>query len=485
VVGKLGSGGQADVYRAINPSLSRELVIKRSQRPCRDDPAERALLLNEARLLADLDHPNLARIYDLDFDEDRAYLVLEYVRGRTLQQYAQQERPSPRKAAALLARLARALGVAHRRGVIHLDLKPNNLMIDEAGQPRIIDFGMAHIRHAWTGEDRPGVCGGTPAYMAPEQGRGEWRQLSPQTDIFALGAVLYELLAGKAPFLGKNSAEALARSQSCDFDRAALRTARAPRALERICLKAMASAPNDRYATAEDLAADLERYVRRPRTIALVTAGAAALVLLLLGGLALWRSPSPPVPAELLSVDALEVVQYGKRDGKKWSRVGTIGKTSHAAQFPDDSVRVNVRLNEPAYCYLIAFNPDGKEQLCYPANATSAPARVQELQYPAGFYFGLSDGVGLQVFVVVASRRPLPAFTHWKAEALPWQSVQTDGSWRWRNGQVDILGSDRGELRTLGQPAALGDLCQRLKGMPGVDAVMALAFPVRGKEAGK
>ena len=124
------------------------MVLKLGRQPVGDD--ERASLVAEGRLLADLEHINLVRIYDLDFHNDRPFLVMEYVHGRNLEDYARDEPVTPRRAAELVAKLAGALAMVHRRGIIHRDIKPRNILIDEAGEPRLIDFGLARLRHAWS-----------------------------------------------------------------------------------------------------------------------------------------------------------------------------------------------------------------------------------------------------------------------------------------------------------------------------------------------
>src|SRR5262249_39835795 len=172
-------------------------------------------LVAEGRLLAELDHPNLARVYDLDFHQDRAFLVMEYVRGRSLDQYAKQEPLTPPRAAGLVAQGARALALLHRRGVLHLDIKPRNIVMDEAGRPRLIDFGLARLRHAWAAErDEADQIGGTVPYMAPEQARGQSAGLGPRSDVFGLGATLYFLLVGRAPFAGGGWKAARARARA-------------------------------------------------------------------------------------------------------------------------------------------------------------------------------------------------------------------------------------------------------------------------------
>src|SRR5262245_19412507 len=246
VVGTLDSGGQADVYRAVHPTLDKELAIKLSRQAVGRLSDHRPLLVAEGKLLAKLDHPNLARIYDLDFHDDRPFLAMEYVRGPNLRQYAAEAPVSPRRATEIVSGVARALAVVHRHGVVHQDVKPHNVLIDETGRPRLIDFGMARLRHAWDDGAR-GTSGGTPAFMAPEQARGEDAAVGPRSDIFALGGVLYYLLTGKAPFRAATVSDTLALAGRCEFDRAALDRPAVPRTLRAISLKAMAPKPADRY----------------------------------------------------------------------------------------------------------------------------------------------------------------------------------------------------------------------------------------------
>ena len=184
VVGRIDGGGEADVYRVIHLKLGNDLVLKLGRRSCGTE--DRAGLVAEGRLLVDLEHPNLVRIYDLDFHGDRPFLVMEYVHGRNLEDYARDEPVAPHRAALLVAKLAAVMGVAHRHGIIHCDIKPKNVLIDKLGEPRLIDFGMARLRHAWSDRVHP-TWGGTLAYMAPEQARLEIDRIGPRSDIFALG----------------------------------------------------------------------------------------------------------------------------------------------------------------------------------------------------------------------------------------------------------------------------------------------------------
>jgi hypothetical protein len=208
---------------------------------------------------------------------------MEYVRGSTLDQHAKQGTIPVRKVASLLARAARALAVAHQRGIIHLDIKPRNILIDEAGQPRVIDFGLARIHHAWTEDSTStGSISGSVPYMAPEQARGETDQLGPRTDIFALGGVLYFLLLKQPLYPGRNLREVLDKAQRCVWDRSKLHGANVSRQLKAICIRALSANPNDRYPRMEDLAHDLEKCSRGPQVILWSLAAAAVLLFVMI-----------------------------------------------------------------------------------------------------------------------------------------------------------------------------------------------------------
>ncbi len=227
VVDQLDEGSQGEVYRVIHPRLGRDMVLKLGRQPVGDD--DRASLVAEGRLVADLEHINLVKIYDLDFHNDRPFLVMEYVHGRNLADYVVDEPVTPRRAAVLVAKLAGALAMVHRRGIIHRDIKPRNILIDESGEPRLIDFGLARLRHAWS-DRAASTWGGTLSFMAPEQARREHDRIGPRSDVFGFGAVLYFLLTGQAPFLGETQDEVWDRARRCDFDAGGAQAGRGPAA---------------------------------------------------------------------------------------------------------------------------------------------------------------------------------------------------------------------------------------------------------------
>jgi predicted Ser/Thr protein kinase len=477
IVGELDSGGQASVYRAIHPTLPRDVAIKIAHEP---SPIDQSLLRADAEFLSELDHPNLVRVHDLDTHEGRPFVVMEFVRGRNLQQLAEQALPSTRQAAEWVAAIARALEYVHRRGVVHQDIKPKNIMLDESGCARLIDFGMARWRHAWS-RKLAGPTGGTLAFMAPEQARGETQRVGAPSDIFALGGVLYFLLTGKRPFGGGTDGERWTRACQCDFDRSALKAKHVPPGLERIVLKAMAAQPEDRYPSADAMADALDAFLNRRRRLARLVSTMLVCVLAVVG-YSLWTRPAReanPVPGRPLKVESfhVELHRVNREDP-----VGLIGADTFAARLGQDA-RVQAQLNMPAYCYLIALNPDGKKQLCYPKDARIAPSSAATIDYPSdpGKGFGLTDGVGTQAFVLIVSTKRLPSYAEWSRSlgGLPWKRAETETVWRYdgRNFEREIQRGDVRSLTDLPQPLAAA--CQALQAGPGVIAIKALAFPVK------
>jgi serine/threonine protein kinase len=501
IVGELDAGGQALVYRAVHPTLPRDVAIKIAHEPSSID---QSLLKGDAEILCSLDHPNLVRVHDLDVHEGRPFIVMEFVRGRNLQQVADQSLPSLRQAAAWTAVIARAVAYVHRCGVVHQDIKPKNILIDESGRPRLIDFGVARWRHAWS-EGEAGPSGGTLAFMAPEQARGESERASAASDIFGLGGALYFLLSGQAPFGGKTRDDQWRRASRCDFDRAALWAKKVPRGLERIVLKAMSPEPKDRFASADDMAAALEGFLSRPRRLAVM----AAALLLAAAAMVVWSWwPRPARDAERntlsdssgpgksvskdtapgamglsstmpLRIEQLEVALHPRT---AVDPSGTIGVNVFAAQLGQDA-RIHARLSAPGFCYLLALNPDGTTQLCYPENPEAASHRTIEIHFPpdASKGFALTDGVGTQVFVLITSAKPLRPYSEWPEllGALPWKPAESTSVWRYdgRNFESDV---ERGDIRPLaGLPPPLSPTCRALQSAPGVEAIRAVAFPVK------
>ena len=328
VLGEVGRGGMGVVYKAKHLALKRVVALKMVLAGDFAGASELARFKAEAEAVARLQHPNIVQIYDVGEAAGHPFCALEFVDGGSLAQRLAGNPPTPRQAAELVQALARAMDLAHARGIVHRDLKPANVLLafSDASQkrsaeqrfceasltgcvPKITDFGLARQLDSDSGQTHAGQVMGTPSYMAPEQASGLAHEAGPPADVWALGAILYECLVGQPPFRGRNVEETLeqVRSQEPVHPRRLKPTV--PRDLETICLKCLRKEPQKRYASAAELADDLQRFLnfepirarrvgalerslkwarRRPATVL----AALVAILLLLGapvGYLLWR----------------------------------------------------------------------------------------------------------------------------------------------------------------------------------------------------
>jgi WD40 repeat protein/predicted Ser/Thr protein kinase len=261
LIRELGRGGMGVVYAARQASLDRVLALKLLS-PAR--PGTEADLLRferEAIAAAGLDHPNIVPIYEVGEHDGRHYYGMKLIDGGSLAQHVARLRDDPRTAAALLAQVARAVHYAHQRGVLHRDLKPANVLLDRQERPYVVDFGLARRVEESAGMTASGSVLGTPAYMAPEQAEGRREAVTTATDVYGLGAILYELLTGQPPFPGDSILDVLARVRESDPESPSRLNRKAPRDLGTIALKCLEKLPKRRYPTAESLAEDLERWL--------------------------------------------------------------------------------------------------------------------------------------------------------------------------------------------------------------------------------
>jgi hypothetical protein len=259
VRGELGRGGMGVIYQVWQARLNRMVALKViSARACAS-PEERARFRTEAEALARLQHPNIVQIHELGEHNDQPYLVLELVEGGSLSRKLAGAPFPPPQAARLIETLARAMHYAHGRGVVHRDLTPSNVLLAEDGTPKITDFGLAKKLDE-VGQTASGAILGTPSYMAPEQARGQSKEIGPATDVYALGAILYECLTGRPPFKAATTLDTL--QQVVRYDPLPPRQLQpgVPRDLETICLKSLQKEARKRYGSAADLAEDLRRF---------------------------------------------------------------------------------------------------------------------------------------------------------------------------------------------------------------------------------
>ncbi|MGA2750284.1 MAG: serine/threonine-protein kinase [Verrucomicrobiota bacterium] len=265
---EIARGGMGVVYRARQLSLNRIVALKVVLHGPFSSADFVRRFRQEAHAVAALRHPNIVAIHEVGEQGGNHYLSLEYVEGRSFAAFAG-ERPLPaRRAAGYLKIIAEAVEHAHRRGVLHRDLKPSNILLDAFDQPRVTDFGLAKLVNEDAALTVTGQVLGSPNYMPPEQAAGSFSDSTPQSDVYSLGAILYELLTGRPPFQGETLPTILAQVQAAEPVPPRRLNPSAPVDLQTICLKCLQKEPARRYATAQKLAEDLGRFLENKPILA-------------------------------------------------------------------------------------------------------------------------------------------------------------------------------------------------------------------------
>jgi len=260
LIDEISRGGMGVVYRARQISLNREVAVKMILSGELADEMALRMFRTEARAAANLYHPHIVPVYEIGEFEMQHYFSMYYVPGgKNIAHWAAERRTDFRAIATAMAKVAHAVAHAHERGVLHRDLKPSNILWSPIGEPMVTDFGLARIiDDAEKQITRTALMAGSPSYMAPEQTLGSIEEITTATDVYGLGAVLYDLLAGRPPFVGRTILETA--QMVTEASPPSLQTV--PKDLRRICMKCLSKKPQDRYATALKLAEDLERFVR-------------------------------------------------------------------------------------------------------------------------------------------------------------------------------------------------------------------------------
>ncbi|SIO66591.1 serine/threonine protein kinase [Singulisphaera sp. GP187] len=259
---EIARGGMGVVYKARQKSLKRLVALKMILSGEFASPSEMERFHLEAELAANLDHPHIVPIYEVGEHQGRHYFTMKLVEGSSLARQISRFCEDPYAAARLLATVARAVDHAHRQGFLHCDLKPANILLDARDQPHVTDFGLARRVEEVSHLTVSGAIMGTPSYMAPEQASGLRRELTPAADVYGLGAILYELLTDGPPFRASTVMETVVLVLEREPPPPSQVRPGVPPGLEKICLRCLEKAPRDRYASAAELADNLERFLR-------------------------------------------------------------------------------------------------------------------------------------------------------------------------------------------------------------------------------
>ena len=256
---EVGAGRFGSVWKARDTQLQRTVAVK-IPRQRQLDPHETELFLRDARSAAQLNHPRIASVHEVGREDETVYIVTDFIDGANLNEWLSAQRISARDAAEMVIKIADALHHAHEAGVVHRDVKPSNIMLDRKGEPYVIDFGLARREIGEMTMTVEGQILGTPAYMPPEQARGESHRADRRSDIYSLGVILFRMLTGELPFRGQGR---MLLVQILDEEPPGLRKldVNVPRDLETITLKCLEKDPAKRYQTASELSDELRRYV--------------------------------------------------------------------------------------------------------------------------------------------------------------------------------------------------------------------------------
>jgi eukaryotic-like serine/threonine-protein kinase len=261
LIKELGRGDMGIVYRAFHRSLNKLVALKTVRSGVRATADDLRRFRNEAIIAAWLDHPHIVRIFEIGRQDEHLYIIMKLIGGPSLDRKLGEFAADLKASARLVKTLAEAAHHAHQRGILHLDLDPHNVLIDESGEPYLIDFGLGKRVQADSDLILSGAILGTPAYMAPEQASGQRDRATTATDVYGLGAILYALITGRAPFGADSPAATLAQVRDATPEPPSKRHPGISRDLEIIVLKCLEKEPERRYSSAADLADDLERYL--------------------------------------------------------------------------------------------------------------------------------------------------------------------------------------------------------------------------------
>lgn len=294
---RIGVGGFGTVWKAYDAELDRTVALK-IPRKGQLTAKEEEFFFREARAAAQLRHPNIVSVHEVGRDGDAIFIVSDFILGESLANWLREQHPSTRDMVLLLAKVSDALHYAHEHGIVHRDFKPSNVVIDQQGEPHLMDFGLAKREVGEVTMTIEGQVVGTPAYMSPEQAAGSTHWVDRRTDVYSLGVVLFEVLTGELPFRG-NAQMQIRERISADPPNPRRLNQRAPIDLSTICLRCLEREPNRRFGTAREVADELRRYLNGEPILSRPISR--------LGRLARWarRNPAPAAAAALAAILAI------------------------------------------------------------------------------------------------------------------------------------------------------------------------------------
>jgi serine/threonine protein kinase len=423
IIDRLGSGSFGMVYRCRDEDLKRDVAIKIPVRRGAKSAERVKEFLHEAQSVARLKHPGIVTVWDASLTEDgRVFIVYEFIEGDTIQNRLKAQDYEIEDSVRWIVESAEALQHAHANGIVHRDIKPANILLDKDGRACVADFGLATIDEGFFKDDTGKVVG-TIAYMSPEQASGKSHWATPQTDIYALGVMLYQLLTGKLPFSSKSVNEALDQIKHREAPPPRAINESVPPELEEICLKAMAKLPGDRYRTAGDMAADLRATLAGapPKNRTWMMAAAAGAAAAIVGMLLLLPKSSLDKIADISAREAVEqlaikqgltrphmTIHYQHLEEKFVYHVLATESLSEG-----DKVQPHVLLSgEPKYIYVYWYDQQGAPQRLYPDSS-----QLDE-QQPTNYWTGpnpddedkfwpLTGGQGLETLLLAVSDEPV------------------------------------------------------------------------------
>ena len=431
---ELGAGSFGVVLQCSDEDLKRDVAIKVPHRQGAPSAERVKEFLHEAQSAARLRHPGIVTVLDTgQTDDGRVYIVYEFIRGTTLQSRLDEGNYSLDDVVRWVAGSAEALHHAHKNGIVHRDIKPANILLDEDSRPHIADFGLAKMDDHFFKNDAGRVLG-TAAYMSPEQAAGQSHWASPQTDIYSLGVMLYQMLTKRLPFGGRTLGEMLEQVKLRVPSPPRTIDDKIPKPLEDVCLKAMAKNPADRYSTAADMAADLRAALGGPppsgrgRWLVGGLSGAAAMAGLIT--LLIWSNSNrdrstpgngigPSNPGQVAGMNGLgQPVAFAP--GTPKLDINYQAATEKGVYYPlggkpwvlheGDKVQLHVALGTPRYVYLYWYDVDGTPKRLWPLDPEHQ-RKVRKVDSPEGNddWHGIDYKRGTEFVMVAARDEPLKA----------------------------------------------------------------------------